>query len=321
MNLFDRVFQLHRLMEGRRTVVPFEQIKTELECSRATARRVIEHLRDLLGAPLIYDREAGGYRYDGEGLYELPGLWFSAGELAALLTLDALTAAEPSGLVSSTLAPFRQRLEKLLAREGLGLPGWRSRLRLLDAHARKPGAQFPVVAGALAQRQRLQLAYDARGTGEASEREVSPQRLTRYRGNWYLDAFCHAREGLRSFALERITRASALESAALEVPETQLDAELASSYGIFSGAPTALAELRFTPYATRWVADEIWHPQQADVLQADGSLHRRIPYAQDGELVMEILKHGAAVEVLGPAALRKTVATRLRAAAALYSRA
>ncbi len=319
MNLFDRVFQLHRLMAGRRTALPFKRIEEELECSRATARRVIEHLRDLLGAPLIYDREAGGYRYDGDGLYELPGLWFSANELAALLTLDALTAAEPSGLVNTALAPFRTRLESLLEKEGLGLPGWRARLRLLDAHARNPGPHFATVAGALAARRRIAISYAARGSGETSQRTVSPQRLTRYRGNWYLDAWCHGKSGLRTFALEQIGSVQASEAVAIEVPEPQLDAELAASYGIFSGAPSHIAELRFSAFAARWVAGESWHPAQTDTWQPDGSLLRRIPYANGVELLQRVLEHGPDVEVLGPEPLRAAVKNALEAALAAYS--
>lgn len=320
MTQFDRIFQLHRLLAGRRTVVSFQHIEQELECSRATARRVIEQLRDVLGAPLIYDRAAGGYRYDGEGIYELPGLWFSAGELAALLTLDALTAAEPSGLVNNVLAPFRARLEALLAQEGMGLPNWRSRLRLLDAHARKPGPWFAVVAGALAQRQQLQLDYRARGDAGQSHRRVSPQRLTRYRGNWYLDAYCHSRQALRSFSLERIEAASALpDQPARELEIAQLDQELSSSYGIFSGLPTAVAVLRFSPRISAWVADELWHPDQQDQPLADGGLERRIPYHNGQELAMEALRYGEDVEVVEPEPLRRLVAYKLRKAAAHYA--
>jgi predicted DNA-binding transcriptional regulator YafY len=76
--------------------------------------------------------------------------------------------------------------------------------------------------------------------------------------------------------------------------------------------------LRFSPHAARWIAAETWHPAQADESQGDGGLIRRIPYRRSDELAMDILKYGADVEVIEPAALRKEIERRLRAALRVY---
>ena len=78
------------------------------------------------------------------------------------------------------------------------------------------------------------------------------------------------------------------------------------------------AALKFTPEAARWVSAQNWHPKQRARVEKDGSYILEIPYADDRELVMEILKFGADVEVLSPAALRKRVAESLKAAASRY---
>ena len=67
-----------------------------------------------------------------------------------------------------------------------------------------------------------------------------------------------------------------------------------------------------------WVKDEVWHEQQEGTLRDDGSFELRLPYTETPELVMDILRHGENVEVVEPAALRKTVIERLRAAAKRY---
>ena len=69
------------------------------------------------------------------------------------------------------------------------------------------------------------------------------------------------------------------------------------------------------------MADEQWHPAQVGEWQADGRWHLRFPYHRDEELVMDLLRHGEDVEVLGPPALRVAVAARLRAALARTPRA
>jgi predicted DNA-binding transcriptional regulator YafY len=175
------------------------------------------------------------------------------------------------------------------------------------------------VAGALAQRRQLRLRYFNRGDDAHSERSVSPQRLTYYRDNWYLDAWCHLREGLRTFALDAMEEAKALEAQALDVPEAELDAHYANSYGIFAGAPSRVAVLRFAARRARWVAKERWHRDQEGNSLPDGRYELRVPYSNTPELVMDILKYGPDVEVMAPAELRTEVIARLGAALALYS--
>lgn len=316
MKSFEHVYRLHRLLKASRYPVPFERVQEELECSRATTNRVLAYLRDFLNAPLETCREPRGYRYTDEA-YELPGFWFSAEELQSLLTLQQLLATFQPGLLDDALAPLRSRLDDILKSQGLSVDN-AERLRLLRAAARPPGKHFATVAAAVLQRQRLQIEYLSRATQQTSTREISPQRLTHYRDNWYLDAWCHRSNGLRTFALDCVQRAEVLDAAAEDVPGEQLNTELSGSYGIFSGAPSATAVLRFTPERARWVAVEEWHPQQQGRWLEDDSYELSVPYHRADELILDILRYGPDVEVLAPATLRGAVAERLEQAAARY---
>src|SRR5690606_4805218 len=120
------------------------------------------------------------------------------------------------------------------------------------------------------QRRRLSFRYRARSTGATTQRTVSPQRLTHYRNNWYLDAFDHERQALRSLSLDRIDQARPFDEAAIDVPEAELDQHLAASYGIFSGPPKAWATVVFSADAARWAAEERWHSQQQGRFLPDG---------------------------------------------------
>ena len=321
MDRFDRIFRLNQILQAARLPVSRKTIEDELECSTATAKRVIDELRNFLGAPLEYDRERNGYYYDRQGAhpYELPGLWFSEAELHALLTVQQLLAKAQPGLLDEQLAPLRERIDALLRdqRTGGGDEIGR-RVRILSMAARPAGDYFRVVAGAVLKRRRLHLHYRDRVNDAETEREVSPQRLVHYRDNWYLDAWCHLRGALRSFALDRILSAASLAEAADEIPDETLHQHYASAYGIFAGKSEHTALLRFTPERARWVAAEQWHPQQQSRYLEDGSYELSIPYADPRELVMDILKHGAEVEVLSPPGLRREVGERLRRAAARY---
>ena len=323
LDRFDRIYQMHRLLVGRRVPISLEQLTQELECSAPTVKRIISSMRNFLDAPIEYDREHNGYAYvnhDGPtGNWELPGMWFSAGELQALLALERLLSGLSPGLLSQELTPFRSRIEALLQRQEIGTGELYARLRILSMGAREVRpALFRTLATALGLRRRLELGYRSRSRDEQTRRTISPQRLVHYRDNWYLDAWCHMRNGLRIFALDRIDSVNLLEDVADDLAEAELDHRLARSYGIFSGVPRASAVLRFSAHMSRWVAEEQWHPQQNGQWLTDGSYELTIPYAEPTELVRDILRFGAEVEVVRPDTLRRLVRDQLRAALGQY---
>ncbi len=195
------------------------------------------------------------------------------------------------------------------------------RIRLLSMASRhKHPRHFQAVAHAVLQRHRLRIDYYNRELDEISTRIISPQRLAHYRDNWYLDAWCHKKKGVRSFAVECIRAVEPLAKPAKGISEAQLDREFATSYGIFAGQPLATAVLRFTPKRARWVAAETWHPQQQGRWLEDHSYELSIPYSDDRELLMDILKYGPDVEVVAPEALREAVKSLHEFAASQYRR-
>lgn len=319
MSTLAQLIRCHRILSARRTPIPFEELRQRLACSTATLKRVLTQLEDDFAAPLLRERGRGvAYARDAATPnFELPGFWLSGDELTALLVFENLLQGTAPGLLSEQLAPIRDKARALLGSQS-GLPDWPQRLRLLGATGRESGRAFAIVASALVRRRRLAVRYHARERDEETTRELSPQRLTHYRDRWYLDAWCHTRNALRSFAVERLREAQELPTPARDEPAAALDAALAGSYGIFSGMPTHMADLCFTAKAARWVADEQWHPAQEGEWQADGSWRLRFPYHRDEELVMDVLRHGADVEVLAPASLRTAVRARLKAALARY---
>jgi len=315
MDKFDRIFQLHTILASRRTPVPLEDLMARLECSRATLYRIIETMRTYLNAPIRSTMQ--GYLYeapDKTQAYELPGLWFSPAELQALAVVQRLLKDLSSGLLEEHIAPLSRRLEHLARHQRLNLGEAASRLRFPAIATRAVGPSFQIAASATLQRKKLWMEYHARGTDERSERTVSSQRLTHYRESWYLDAWDEGRDALRSFSVDRITRPTVLDEPAFDVDEIELDAHYASAYGIFGGKADKLAVLRFSKERARWVADEKWHPQQQGAWLEDGRYELRIPYRESRELVMDVLRHGAQVQVVAPQELRMEVIEQLRAA-------
>ena len=323
MDKFDRIYELHNILRERRTPISRADLASRLECSESSLYRLIHLLRDKLHAPLEYNNELGGYCYQRTaegGTYELPGLWFNARELQSLFIFNKLFEGLEPGLLQTHLKPLSKRIDELLNSKRLGLNEAASRIRLLGMAARPAGEWFHVLASATLQRRKLRLRYHGRGRDDITERTVSPQRIAHYRDNWYLDAWCELRKGLRSFAMDRVKNALETTDKAIDVPEKELNDHYASSYGIFAGKANKTAVLRFSAGRARWVADERWHPEQAGQYLTDGRYELRIPYREDKELIMDILRHGPAVEVISPEALRAEVGQRLREALTQYEK-
>ncbi len=299
---------IDRLLRSRRAT-PLAVMMEALEVSRATVKRDLEYMRDRLGAPIVWGRALGGYRYEEGERFALPGLWFNASEIHALLTMEQLLEGLQPGWLASHIGPLKRRIRALLAQGEHSAEAVARRIRITRQAERPVDPEvFRLVSSAVLERRRLRLRHHHRGRDEVVSREVSPQRLVHYRNNWYLDAWCHLREGLRSFAVDAIEVAEPLDEAAREVPDEILDEMLRSGYGIFSGAQVRHALLRFAPDASRWVSRERWHARQEGWFDDEGRYCLRLPYSGDRELLMDLLRYGDAVEVLEPADLREKVA-------------
>jgi predicted DNA-binding transcriptional regulator YafY len=319
----ERFYKIDQLLQTRRPVVKVREFLDELGISLATFKRDLEYMRERLNAPIVWDRDLMGYRFEEQRArgpkYELPGLWFNPEEARALLTMEHLIEGLEPSLLGPHLAPLRTRLTALLTTGDHSAGEVRRRIRVIPFGARKHEPRhFSLIASAVLGRQRLRIEYFNRMRGDVTEREVSPQRLVYYRANWYLDTWDHLRNDIRSFSLDAVRKAEMLATKARDVPDAQLDEVLASGYGIFGGRKVQWATLRFTAERARYVSLEEWHPKQKARWEEDGRYVLEIPFTSEKELVMDLLKHGAEVEVLEPAGLRRELAARAQAVVELY---
>jgi predicted DNA-binding transcriptional regulator YafY len=337
MDRTERFYRIELLIRSRGSVT-FAALMEDLEVSRATLKRDLEYLRTRLDAPIVYDRDSNGYRFQqgarraarggrkaavaaADTAHELPGVWFSEREIRALLTMHQLIEGlDGGGTLARHLQPLLDKLHGMLGSSETEARELMRRVKIsLPAQRPVPARWFERVASALLERRRLQLTYYTRSKDSQSQREVSPQRLLHHRSTWYLDAWCHASDGLRRFALDAVRGATLLDQRAKDVALRSVEAQLDRGYGIYGGGELHQAVLHFSAEAARWVANEQWHPRQTRELLPDGSLRLTLPYSEDTELLMDLMRHGPHVEVEAPAELRERLQERLRAALERYS--
>jgi predicted DNA-binding transcriptional regulator YafY len=315
MSQFERVYKIDRLLRNR--IPPSKQkLLAALDVSEPTLKRDLEYMRSRLGAPISWNRQTGGYGYAADQPeFTIPGLWFSADEIHALLLIIHIVDQIQPSFLGDQMKPFRDRLGAIADAGSGGFEPISRRVRLLAGATQitNPACLDSVVRATLA-RQRLSIVYHSRSRSAETEREVSPGRLIYYRTNWYLDAWCHSAGAIRRFAVDAIRSARILGTPAQEIPPEPER----TGYGIFAGAPVNEAVLRFSAAVAPWVVSSVWHPNQELESLADGGALLRVPYSHEKELLMDILRQGADVEVLAPESLRRSIAETLASAASLY---
>lgn len=310
-----RVYKIEMLIRNRGHV-SFQTLLDELEVSPATLKRDLDYLKDRLGAPIVYDRFLNGYKFGEEfrgQKHELPGLWFNERELYSLLMAhQLLSELDSDGVISRHLQPLLERIHQMLGPDEVDAKSLLKRVRIINAARRPvPGKFFELVVDALLNRRRIRMRYLTRSRAETSERDVSPQRMVHHKNTWYLDGWCHRTESLRRFSLDAIEHAELLDAKAKEVAAKALEAEMDAGYGIYAGARRHWATLSFDAQAAQWVSREEWHPDQKSRWLDDGRYELEVPFVEETELAMDILRHGGHVSVVAPTSLRALVRKRL----------
>lgn len=312
MDKLDRLYQLHQLLSNRRTPVTLAQLAEKMECSEKTVKRYKEQLQLYFNAPLEYLPHKGWQIIPGkEDLWELPGLWLTDQDVQSLLLLLDILQRFGNGLLSHELQATETKVSELLERRGIRRSDLQSRIKIIPVGYRNlPNQYLRLAFQALVQKQRLQIIYSDY-SGAETQRVISPQRLTYYRDNWYLDAWCHQRNNLRTFSLSRIKQINSLEESAKHISSAQIDAHFSSGFGLFAGVAKKQAVLRFLPPVAREISSQQWHPEQQG--EWDGCDYLlTLPFSQPNELIQDIQRHLPYVVIESPAEFKKQLIKHLQ---------
>ena len=206
MARFDRVLELSAQLQRTREPQSLESLMAHMGVSRATLNRLIGVLRNEAGFDVQYVKEQGYVlQRSPRDTLATKLLELNSADVANLLVAEALLDQLTPGLLRDETASLRKALEKLNAKR-LGDADMRRRLQLRLNHLRPTSQKgFNVLLNALLTQRQVSFDYHSRNEDRSSRRLCSPQRLTFYRNNWYLSAWCHERDALRLFSVDRIS--------------------------------------------------------------------------------------------------------------------
>ena len=310
-NQLTRQWQLLQLLD-RPTGVVVDDAARELGCAVRTIWRDLQVLQ-AAGFPIYDERMADGprsvWRVNDAFRRQLP-LKFTLAELAALLMSRDLLTANGAGVLGPAITAAFGKVGGILSKDALGLID-RIRdtigVRAVGAKLQAPAAEhLAAIQGALTERRRLRLRYYSMSRDEVTDRRVDPYHLTLHGGGFYLVGYCHLREAVRIFAVERI-RECAVLAVRFEVPE-KFDVEkyLEGAWGIIRG-DIVTVKVVFARSLARYIRDRLWHPTQKFRELDNGQLEMALRVADTLEVRRWILGFGSEAEVLEPAALREAL--------------
>lgn len=277
--------------------------------SAATFKRALAELRNEYQITILPPSN-GGYKLDERSKYciELIENPFSESELAQILTAyDLLGRMVEDDMQNHLMQPIVNKIK--------GLFPWyaqhpQSSFVTSVPHGERQGAAKNIkpLFEAIGRKKRIRATYFTRSRASSTHRDLSPQKLVQYRGNWYLIAWCHQSNKLKTFAIENLSEIIASDDTWQCIDPAQVHEHHSATYGIFGGAKTDEAILIFSKERSHWVADENWHPNQRGHFLTDGRYKLTIPIGDNHtELVQDLMKYGHELTIVKPHALKQAV--------------
>jgi predicted DNA-binding transcriptional regulator YafY len=290
----------------------------QFEISTKTAQRDIDFMRDRLSCPLIYDARERGYFYEDD-TFSLPMIFLSPEELSALLIARKALKDISGGTLGKELSSVLNKITNILTKHNVNEDAIDPTFSLqLIEYAPVSENTFRAVLEGCLKKRRLSFTYFSPAKEEMNERKVDPYHLFNYMGTWHLLGKCHLRDEIRDFALNRISKPELLNETYKVPANFDFKKYFLSSFGLYKGKFLREVTLKFSPLKAKWIKDQVWHKDQKTRFLKDGSLELSFPVADFFEVKMEILKHGADVEVIKPKSLRELIKTEAEKITKIY---
>jgi proteasome accessory factor B len=166
----------------------------------------------------------------------------------------------------------------------------------------------------------VEVEFDYRKPGErsSSRRQVQPYHLAHRENLWYLVGFDVRRAALRTFALPRITAATAKKNRFARPDNFSPEKFFASALGILGGEGNYTVVIRFDAAVADRVRERDWHESQQLRDLPSGGLELTLRLGALAEVERWVLEWGTAAEVLQPMELRNRIARTVTSLAAIY---
>ncbi len=308
----ERMMRIHQALQSK-SYPNSSSLARELQVSAKSIQRDLEFMRDRLGLPLEYDGSRFGYYYTQE-VAAFPTLEVTEGELLALLVAEkALQQYRGTSFEKPLLSAFKKMAASLPETISLNLSDWEQTISFRTSAEPILNLEiFDTVTKAVAHHQQLELLYRKPGQTGGERRTVDPYHLANVNGEWFLFAFDHLREDIRTFAPARILEVNATGKTFVRPRRFSLQKRLRDSFGVRSGQGDFLIRIRFNELVADYIREKKWHPSQRLIERPNGEIELRLKLSSLDEVQRWVLGWAGNATVIAPPEL--AVAVQMAAA-------
>jgi len=285
----------------------------ELEVSTKSIYRDIEFMRDRLELPVEFDGARNGFHYTEE-VSNFPTLQITEGELFALLVAEkALQQYRGTAFERPLLSAFKKMAASLPDTVSLNLADWEQTISFRTSAEPILNVEiFDTLAKATARHGQLLLTYRKPGRKETEPRIVDPYHLANINGEWFLFAYCHLRNDIRTFVPSRIQEAELTGKTFIRPQKFSLEKRLRDTFGVVTGQGEFEVVIRFDELVSDYIREKRWHPSQQLIELEDGGVELRLKLSSLAEIQRWILSWGGQACALAPAELVESLKAAAR---------
>jgi len=307
----ERLLEIDRLLRSpeRQTAVGMAEV---MEVSERTIRNDISFLRDRYHAPIEFSKSRGFYYTDPN--WRLPSINLSYGELFAL-TLGAQMLKNYAG------SAYAEELQSAIAQLAERLPErtWVDLQQLASENVRfRAGAELNLdpdiwhqLELACQRKRRVLMTYYTAGRNAESERKLDPYILHFSRNNPYVTGYCHKRQEVRWFRVDRIRSLRVLEEPFEIDPTFNAEDHFESVFQHEVGGVPTMIVIWFDAATAPYIRERRWHPTQEIEEHANGSLTLHFLARGLNEVKRWVLFYGKGAIVQAPPELVEMVRTEV----------
>jgi len=315
-NTATRLITLIMLLQ-RRPNQKAAELAEGLSVSKRTIHRYIGML-DEMGIPVYSERGPHGGFSLVRG-YKMPPLVFTPEEAVAIYLGTSLVEEMWGRLYRDAAQGALAKLDNLLPNEQRHEVAWARRTLLAtDMHRADHTPLAPLLEKlrrATRERRRVTLVYRSRNQLKPLQRDLDPYALIHRWGWWYVIGYCHLREAVRTFRVDRIVELTLLDRT-FEMPaDFDIQEYLAAET---QAQPRVHVRMRFAPEAALRALDNraFWDTVEE---QPDGSVVVTFVVPDLEWAAWTALGYGPHAVVLEPEELRRLVSERASAIVAQYA--
>ncbi len=309
----ERMLRMHQELQSG-NYPNASKLSRELEVSTKTIHRDLEFMRSRLNLPIEYDGTRFGFYYSEE-VSAFPTMQISEGELLALVVAEkALQQYRGTNLEQPLLSALKKIEQSLPDTVSVSLTDVQQTISFrTSAEPVLDLATFRELSAAAAERQQIELTYRKPGQREPESRVVDPYHLANINGEWYLFAFDHLRNDIRTFVPSRIKGIRRTGRRFVRQGKFSLDQRLRGSFGVHSPEGEFEVVILFSARAADYIREKKWHESQRLIERAQGELEIHMKLSSLSEVRRWVLSWGGDATVLRPRELAKSVAAAAQA--------